>query len=774
MKKTRKDKYLARKNQPLATHLENVARLARKFGAIFGAENIAYFIGLVHDLGKYTKAFQAYIIESIKDGDVRRGDIIHAFQGSRFILEKIQEPLIAEIIANIVAAHHGGLYDGVSNGKKPIYEKIEKYDSKLYYVEAKKAFENEILMRQDFAKLCVDEISKALNICKEKKLNGLFTLHLFTKALFSCLVDADRCDAARWNIENEIEQSSPNWTKRIEELENHLNCVKSEANINISRIRKMISDQCGEAGKRERGIYTLCVPTGGGKTLSSLRFALKHAQERGLDRIIYVIPYLSILDQTAKTIREALNCSKDDNFVLEHHSNIDIPENEEDENEYKLLTSRWDSPIILTTMVQFLETIYSNKASKLRKFHNMANSVVIFDEVQALPIKCVHLFNDAINFLHIFGKTTVLLCTATQPSLDKVCRPILLSKNSSLTSICAKDLKCFNRAIIIDKTKPEGWTIEELAQFTQSQLDFGKNTLVILNTKYEVKSLYNMCKCFKYEKAFLTTDLCPEHRSKTLDQTRENLNKERPVLCISTQLIEAGVDISFDCVIRAGAGLDSIVQAAGRCNRNGESATLQEVYVVNIKDERLSLLPEIEDGKRATKIVFCEKRSKNLLSDDALDLFYKYYFHRQKDKMDYNVAKSTKVYDLLNHNTLEVTAYEEQNQRKYQGLPCAFKSAADKFSVIDRGQTGIVVPYGGAMKLVERLKAEYNLKDKMNTLKKLQKYTISVYSYVLNKLEKAGAITMIDDTFYLLSSEYYDDKAGLLLEDKFSFMYVGD
>jgi CRISPR-associated endonuclease/helicase Cas3 len=765
------DVYLARETQELKKHLNNVAQLMRVFGRVFGAENLAYYTGLLHDFGKYTQAFQSYLKRSLNGEKVRRGEEIHAFQGAKYSLEMIQEPLVAEIVANVIAAHHGGLYDGVLAGEKPLYVKTGMSEDKLHYAEAKKAFlaENESLLPADLTKQCSAEVIGVCESCEDKKLNLYFMLHLFTKALYSCLVDADRLDAAGFDMDGELNCVVPDWKEYTQRLQKSLNNPKFAAVEAIGRVRKIISEQCAKAGERERGIYTLSVPTGGGKTLSSLRFALKHAEKHKLERIIYVIPYLSILDQTAKSIRAALACSEDADFILEHHSNMDIPEDEEAENEYKLFTSRWDSPIILTTMVQFLETIYSNRASRLRKFHNMTNSVIIFDEIQALPIKCIHLFNEAINFLHIFGKSTILLCTATQPHLDKVNHPVQLSKNSNLVSIPAESVKCFERVLVTNKTKKTVWTLDELAKFTKTRLALGKSTLVILNTKTEAKNLYEKCKQFDCAKAFLTTNLCPAHRRKVLEQVQENLDEKRLTLCISTQLIEAGVDISFECLIRAQAGLDSIVQAAGRCNRNGENPVPQEVYIVNLKDENLSRLPEIKEGKEVASRIFGEQHDKDLLKDETLSLYYLYYFYTQKDKMDYTI-KSDTIYNLLSTNVLAVETYKSQNSEQYRGLPCAFQTAARNFSVIDQGQTGIVVPYGEAENLVKQFQSEYKPKAKAKILKQLQKYTVSVYSHVLGKLMEKKAVKMIEDSFYFLYSDYYyNEEQGLLLEAEGSY-----
>ena len=754
--------YYARKDQTLSDHIEKTANLAKKFAAIFGCGNTAYLAGLLHDLGKYTPAFQDHLERSLKGEVVTRGKVIHALQGAKFAAEVIKDQVIADIIGNVVATHHNGLFDIITDGERTLTVKTNKSEDKLHYGVAKRHFThavNEAELKTEILNLC--------RTSQEKKLSLPFMLHLTTKVLYSCLVDADRCDAAGI----ELNDTSPDWAELIRQLEKYLGGFSRESALD--KVRKSISGQCQLAGGRPPGIYTLPVPTGGGKTLSSLRFALEHAKEHKLKRIIYVIPYLSILDQTAAKMREVFTGDGGE-LILEHHSNLELPrDGDDDEEQYRLLTARWDSPIVLTTMVQFLETVYSNKASMLRKFHNMSEAVLVFDEIQALPIKCVHLFNEAVNFLQTFGKSTILLCTATQPHLHKTERPVHLSGKPDIVSLTPEELEIFERVHIKDETQSV-MDHKQIAAMAKAQIEQGKSTLVILNTKGDARKVYEQCKPIECEKAFLTTDLCPAHRLNILKRLRKNLDTrtKRLTLCVSTQLIEAGVDISFDCVVRAQAGLDSIIQAAGRCNRNKENPVPQSVFVVDVKDEKLSRLPEIREGKGVTARVFREKQGSSLLSDEVIGRFYDYYFYAQKDKMDYRIkGDTTTIYSLLNDNPLGTEAYKSRNNKEYAGLPCAFQTAADAFSVIDGGQTGIVIPYGEAMELVADFQRSFDPKEKMRILKQLQKYTVSVYSHTLDKIGQA--VRIVDNTFYLLNPDYYDaEEYGLLLEPKFSFLNV--
>ncbi len=756
-------KYYAREKQDLSEHIQNTATIAKNFATVFGCPKIAHTAGLLHDFGKYTHAFQDYLERSIKGEPARRGEVVHALQGTKFILDHIGNLLISDIIGNITASHHGGLCDSISNGERTLFLKTNKREDELNYSEAINNFRPKI-NEPDLKREILDFCQK----CQARQLkNPYFMLHLLSKALYSCVVDADRCDSAGLKVV----ESQSDWAKLIKMLDSHLGASPNENKID--KVRQKISKQCGIAGRKHQGTYTLSVPTGGGKTLSSLRFALEHAKEHNLKRIIYIIPYLSILDQTSDEMHKVFMDAIDEDIILEHHSNIEMPEDGENEEKYNLLASRWDSPIVLTTMVQFLETVYSNRASKLRKFHNMSEAILICDEVQALPIKCIHLFNDAVNFLQTFGKSTILLCTATQPHLHNTDRPVLLSEEANIVTIAPEESKLFERVRVQDATRP-AMSHEQIAELAKAQIDKGKSTLIIMNTKGDARKVYEQCQYIQADKFFLTTDLCPAHRMNTLAKLLKSLDAKhkQATLCVSTQLIEAGVNVSFACVIRAEAGIDSIIQAAGRCNRNREEPVPQTVYVVKVENEKISCLPSIKEGQDVARRVFREKQGENLLSDEIINVYYKYYFYAQKKYMDYNInGDRGTIYSLLNDNSLARAAYKNQNDREYTGLPCAFQTAAEEFSVIENSQTGIVVPYGDAMKLVDQFVGCYDFKEKMRILKRLQKYTVSVYSGVLEQVK--GATVIVDDSFYLLSPDYYDEKEqGLKRDAMYSLLNV--
>ena len=443
------------------------------------------------------------------------------------------------------------------------------------------------------------------------------------------------------------------------------------------------------------------------------------------------------------------NCN-DEDFILEHHSNFVPPEDESEAQAYRLLTDRWNQPIIITTMVQFLESIYSYKSGNLRKFHNMANAVLIFDEVQSLPVKCVHLFNDVLNYLHTFGNSTVLLCTATQPLIDKVRRPIRFSSSSELIADTSAVFKKLKRTRIKNATVKGGYTTEALRDFVLEKLGSAGNCLVILNTKKDSANLYREIKNYLNENketqiklVHLSTYMCPAHRMEVIDSMRNKDNKKilKPerILCISTQLIEAGVDISFACVVRALAGLDSIAQAAGRCNRNGEDPNGREVFIVNLTEENLSKLPDIKCGSDVTLRIFDElgESVDDLLSHTVMDRYYEEYFFKRKNQMDYPYNNGC-IYDLLSCNKKGSGAYENSgNKTPLPALRQAFQTAGEHFYVIEKNTTGVLVPYGRGMEIAKEY-SNANLSNKPNLLREMGRYTVSsiLTRYMLE--ERAG------------------------------------
>lgn len=466
-----------------------------------------------------------------------------------------------------------------------------------------------------------------------------------------------------------------------------------DSSSEINRIRHQINEQCCLAGARETGIYRLSIPTGGGKTLASLNFALHHALKTGKHRIIYVIPYLSITTQTAKTFRDVLGLNADSDVLLEHYStagmqrSADVADNassefeDAGEHQRKLAAERWDNPIIVTTMVEFLETVMSARGTKLRKFHNMADSVIIFDEIQSLPMNTINLFNEIVSFLSKITNSTILLCSATQPLLEKTKREnLLLSEKPDLIAETESYEDKLRRTRIVAST--ENKSCDELGQIIYQQARKDGNCLAIVNLKKEAREIFQCLERLdvnhEFELIHLSTAMCGRHRTDCLNRIGALLDpgNPKPVICVSTQLIEAGVDISFACVVRAMAGLDSIMQAAGRCNRNGESVEPKNVYVYPLKDEDSMerYLPDIAMGKQLTLQIMENYPGKDLLSSNILEQYYDMLL-RKKDgngKGGYTdcpirgrAEGATTAYDLLSFNECDRSQFTNTTGEKY-------------------------------------------------------------------------------------------------------------
>ena len=584
------------------------------------------------------------------------------------------------------------------------------------------------------------------------------------------MVDADRIDSSDFENPKNVQlrtKSPVNWQIAIVRLEKELEGlpIRNE----IDSIRRKISVQCKERAYNQQGIYTLTVPTGGGKTYASMRYALHHAKKHGLDHIIYIIPYTSIIEQNADVIRKILEQDGDDfPWVLEHHSNL---EPEEQTWHSKLMAENWDSPIIFTTMVQLLEVMFGGGTRGARRMHNIANSVLIFDEIQNLPISCVHLFCNAIQFFTDYTRTTAVLCTATQPLLDKLKSPnrgqLTMADNHELVENMSDVFRELERVEINDLVRPEGWSKIELRDLAAKQLKERGNCLVIVNTKLWAQTLFESCKeeIKEEDLIYLSTNLCPAHRKEKLQVVRKRLEKKLPVLCISTQLIEAGVDVDFNSVIRFLAGLDSIAQAAGRCNRNGNLSKGQ-VFVVNPSEEKIDMLTDIKIGRDKALQVLSEKKNTDLLNPEVMNLYFLYYFYERSDSMDYpvtaqQVGRDDTLLSLLSDNRMNIG-----RQKQSLKLQQSFKTAGKAFRAIDAPTQAVIVPFGEGREIIARLCADFEPAKAYKLLRKAQKYSVNVFPNVWRRLIKAKAVNQVQvgEGIYYLDEQYYSSAFGLSSE----------
>lgn len=772
------------KEQEWNEHSKNVAALCSRAAEKLGLSKLAELTGLLHDCGKGTVDFQNYL----------RGDDgkhpYHAALGALYVRRRWwasaknwEERQTAQLISLCIFGHHAGLPDCLNDsGASPYLDSLQE-QSEDYYAEAVGNFCREVASAEELDGLFAEA-------CEELKEFGLekdsFEWGLLARLILSCLVDSDRWDAACFEYDADPFEASrdelPNWEKLLEKLEIYVDKFQKEGEL--AQIRRNISRWCGENAD-DAGIYTLTVPTGGGKTFSSLRFGIAQAKNHRQRRIFYFIPMNTILDQNAADIRAALS---DYPSILEHHSNV-VQEDKEEEENYRRLTERWDnSDIILTSLVQFLNTLFQKGNSKVRRMHRLANAVLIFDEIQNLPKKCRKLFEKAIKFLVRYCNCTVLLCTATQPNLELDAKEvipdvgILYQKLKRVTYIpelkgrtyqeAAGDIAAFvqekKSVLTIVNTKEAAWNIFkqvsmqlEISGFKFIEIRRGLSTEEI--EKYADACAENEVLC-----VHLSTLMCPKHRKKILRWVKIWLKKKKLVCCVSTALIEAGINVSFPIVVRSLTSVPSMIQAAGRCNRNCE-ADIGQVYLWNIAEERLGRLPDIQKGKEI---------SMSLLSgiSDADELgspeMIKRYFQKEKEytkdveRYPYKDWNSDLVTMLSTNGECRIAA-ENRCDNLSKRLCQSFRTAGEAFQVIDQRTKSVLVPYDEGKVLIEKLAGRHTFSEEIEDLKKAQQYSVNLFEQVFERLAREGALYSLGETgVVVLKEEHYDAYAGVITTPK--------
>lgn len=809
--------------QTVALHLKEVADLASRFSNKIGLPQSGRLLGLLHDFGKYSTSFQNYIKsatgclnpdqdEDYVDSKGLKGKIDHSSAGAQYAWRKLkkfgklgQGELCGQILSLCVASHHMGLMDCISvEGDPTHFIRMQKEDTKTHLQECMQLADSKIISEIEAlftSKTVVAEFFnkfKQLVDLKEFPNRGnhhrfskieCFQMGLMTRFLFSCVVDADRLNSAEFEEPTRLEERLQNknfvdWQTAMDRFERNLSQFKG--NEPIDDIRRRISDNCFERASEKQAIYTLTVPTGGGKTYAGLRYAVKHANTHNLDRIFYIIPYTSIIEQNAQAIRQMIEEDGDlTPWVLEHHSNLE-PETQTWRT--KLISENWDAPIILTTMVQFLETLFGGGTRGVRRLHQLAKSVLIFDEIQTLPLNCTHLFCNALNFLTNHAGSTAILCTATQPLLDRLQSPekgqLIIPENHELVPDRNQLFKDLKRVHIENRCKPGGWQADEISALVLSEFQKKGSCLVVVNTKKWAQKLYQICEIAVEPDSIyhLSTNQYPAHRKKMLDKIRSRLdaNPPLPVLCISTQLIEAGVDVDFNAAIRFLAGLDSIVQAAGRCNRN-RRLTLATVHVVNPHEESTERLVDIQVGKEKSRRVFSEDHD-DWLKPSVMDNYFQYYFFDRSDEMTYplrarQIGRDDNLLNLLSDNPLNGGFQDRINRIPL--LQQSFKKAGNIFKAIDAPTQAVIVEHGKGKELVAELCAvarDFNPGHYFELLKQAQKYSVNVFPNVWKKLLDNHAVeeTQKGDGIFYLKENHYSDAFGLSTEpvDPLSFLSV--
>lgn len=772
--------------QTVEEHCRGVAEIAAELLRDIGLEKTAYLAGVLHDLGKFSENFKNYI-EKAADGEkVQRGSVNHTFAGVRFLLEKHSDEqlsgfsdIVLEILAYAVGAHHG-LFDCVDdNNNNGFTKRIQKEG--IDYLNAAQQFLKICCSEQDIEDLLkqsekeffpvFNEIEKLADNADAKIQNTQITFYIgfLARLILSAIIEADRSDTSQFMngySEKTVKNISEIWINCIKNVEQKLSTMPLDKPIN--KTRAQISALCAEAGNLESGIYRLNLPTGAGKTLTSLRYALHHALAHNKKRIIFTMPLLSIIEQNAGIIHDYIG---NEELILEHHSNIVETDENDELDKRELLVESWDVPIIITTMVQLLNTLFAGKTANIRRMQALCNSIIVIDEVQTVPDKMLLLFNLALNFLAKICNATIILCSATQPCFEKTMYPLDKSVKDLIT-LTKEQETVFKRVRLEYKGEMD---CEELADFAAGILEENNSLLLVCNTKNEAAVMFNLlCSKIKDVKAFhISAGMCTAHRKETIKEMQEALeNKQQKVFCVSTQVIEAGVDVSFARVIRLLAGMDNIVQATGRENRNREFDGLAPGYIVRLKGEFLKGLSEIEDAKNAAADLLVKYKNNPQIYDDdlmsakAVNEYYKSLYENVKSGYHDFYIESVRdsILNLMSCNE-NVDSGKIPEYNKYF-MHQALKTAGGLFTVFDESSIDIIVPYDRGTEIIQKIFAvgDKDYEKLKSILKEAKLYTVSLFKYQKIKLEEQGALIFVPSAgVYILQDGYYDELTGLNL-----------
>jgi len=698
---------------PLETHLKETAYMAQIFAKSWNAGGWGYLAGLWHDIGKYSIEFQNYLRNSVEGGrqSFESIRVDHSTAGAKLANQKFNEKGIGKAIAYIIAGHHGGLPDGISSDSC-LRSRLEKE------IPSFECCPSEILrLKQLDFPFPIDSQRAATQFS------------MFIRMLFSCLVDADFLNTEKFM--NAEKGKLRGGYRTLADLEkgffSNLWKLQEKAELNqVNRLRHKTLKQCLEAAREEMGLFSLTVPTGGGKTLSSMAFAIRHALNHGLKRIIYVIPFTSIIEQNAQVFRAYL--SEED--VVEHHINF---EPSKDDLRSRLASENWDAPIIVTTNVQFFESLFASRTSRCRKLHNIAESVVILDEVQTLPAKFLLPCLETLKELTSVYRTSIVLCSATQPAIQK--RPEFNMGLENVTEIVENPLE-----LARSLQRCEISVIPKISDTNLAgRISACDRVLCIVNTRRHARRLYDEIK--NSVGAFhLSALMCPVHRTQVLQTIGQYLKGGQNCRVISTQLIEAGVDIDFPVVYRSLAGIDSIAQAAGRCNREG-LLDKGQVYIFMPED---GLPPgHFRQTAQAAESVI-SRYSDDILSLAAIEEYFRLYYWQKGEMLD-----EGNILFLLGQGLKE------------GDFP--FKTIAEKFRFIKDNMKPVIIPFDDrARNLIRSI--EYTEKSK-SLLRQLQKYTVSVYGKEWNFLCNNGSVEVKTEMFpVLVDMDLYKPATGLNID----------
>ena len=733
--------------QSIEEHCLNVARLAQEL--IYededscGLKDLAYNAGLLHDFGKYRPDFQRYILAA--SGANQSGKVPpkapHAIVGAIEARRLFDDPMIADTLAYCISGHHRGLYD---------HNEMER---RLRHGEHKRWCDacEKLTSVEDLGTTDCDDVGEP------------YDLQMAIRMLFSALVDADRLDTERFMTPDlsaerlRIRGNYASLSTLRERLRAKTESFSSAPDTPVNRARASFLESCRDHGaESDPGIYTLSLPTGAGKTISSMAWALEMAIRNHHDRIIYVIPYTSIITQTAMVFREIFG----EENILEHHSEVVVEQQTEDDksdeqmSRLKFLTENWDAPIILTTNVQFFESLFVSKPAKCRKVHSIANSVIVMDEVQALPEGFLSPILSAIDTLSEAFHCSILCCSATQPVYDEDLNSpddgsdyyTPLDTRGDLVPREAKYFAPFDR--VDYHLEPQTVTSQELAE----RLAAEHSVLCVVNSRKDAGQVYralrDLPKVNADEVIHLSRSMCSAHLRRAIETIKERMREGEPTKVISTQLIEAGVDLDFPCVWRAHSGLGSIIQAGGRCNREGKMERRGQVFVFSLADGSRPF-GNIARGCNATKMLL-HKLSNKITDPTDPEVIAKYYRLYFKDIPDFDTEGIEK--DLTEDP-------EDIN----------FESAAERFKLIDdEGTFPVIVPYMEEGKALVRKIRNHEILTRED-YHRMQEYSVSLRQGDYSTLLSHGNIEQIpwgeDFISVLVDDECYDSVAGVVISN---------
>lgn len=753
----------------LNEHLREVARIAQEFASPLNSGNWAYLAGLWHDLGKYRPGFQQYIRQvngqdaSIEGKLPSGSQKTHSAAGALHALRSLEERFgaaggtLGRALAYVIAGHHAGLGDWVA-GLDTRLLGTGAPNSECEYSEslatARERAGDLLALPESFT------LASALAAIPGPKSPQPLTTSLWIRMLFSALVDADFLDTERFLNIGQAERRAgyPPLTTYARQLGSHL--TEKAAHVAhlgrdqdpVMRARAQVLQQCLTKAQLPAGVFTLTVPTGGGKTLSSLSFALQHALAHGHQRVIYAIPYTSIIEQTADVFGSIFGAA----HVVEHHSQADIDDRDESQRS-RLACENWDAPLIVTTNVQLFESLFAARTSRCRKLHNIANSVIVLDEAQLLPPDFLQPILDALNVLVTHYGVTVLLCTATQPTLGDSTRFDPRQSMRGLppaTNIIDNEAELFAALQRVDIEWPADLHTPLPTAELVSRLAEHECVLVVVNTRKDAAEIMNALDAATGDATVhLSAAMCGQHRADVIAHIRLRLKARRDgtdtraLRVVSTQLVEAGVDIDFPVVFRALAGLDSVAQAAGRCNREGLLPNGRRGQAVVFVREIPKLLLQVRNGAQATRSVV--QGGGDALMPAAFERYFPLYYadFSSRDK----------------HGIVE-------HLRKNSKLEFEFRSAADKFRLVDGAdQVTVIVPYTSeSAASIEPLITQLSqgATDRW-LLRKLQRYTVTVRRKLVATWQARGDVRELVPGMYLLTDELrYHDRLGLMPDDQ--------